>query len=393
MRIDRPELREQQDNQVRMVARVRSRRGERDLWYSVDREWASWLTPERTDAFFVAMLPMAMRNGETLELGGGVSEKLYYNVTRHYIPILRCVMPWLKPVDVVPERIKPNPVPGPGRGVVTGFSGGIDSFCVLADHLLDNVPAGFRITHLVFNNVGSHGHAGRELFLRRYERLRPCAESLGLPFLKIDSNLDEILEFDFQQTDTLRNASAILGLQRLFARYVMASSYRYEDSFVGPTYGLEYSDPFALHLLSTESTECLLSGAQYERWEKTLRVADLPAARRYLDVCIDGRTQGNCSQCSKCLRTMFTLELLGKLEEFRDVFDLAKYRSHRRGYLLHVLASQDPYSQEIRRLARERGFHFPPSLRMTAPVYSAFRRRWRGLPGPVRQTIKGLLRV
>lgn len=359
MRISPPELVEH-GHEVRICARVDWKGRSKDLWYSVERSYADYLTTERLDAFVVGLLLPAMAAREDLHVDGPISERLYWNLTHYYMRIMSSANPRLRPVRIIPAELNDTrPTPQPS-GVAAGFSGGIDSFCVLADHFLDDVPDTYRITHLLFNNVGSHGDGGPKLFLDRYERLRPCADELGLPFIRIDSNLDDFYKVRFQQSHSPRNISAALVLQKLLGKCLYASAFRYEDCFVGKTTFAGYTDPVAIHLLSTERTECILSGARYSRVEKTLRVSEIEPSHRYLDVCVDpARGAVNCGVCWKCSRTLLTLELLGKTSLYEELFSLEKYRCARRRCVARVLSKDSPLTQEIALLARERRRPFP----------------------------------
>lgn len=162
-------------------------------------------------------------------------------------------------------------------GVAIGFSGGIDSYCALADHYYSDIPERFKITHLLFNNVGSHGTDGERLFRKRFERLAPSAERIGLPLLMINSNLDSFMpkNLGFQKTHTMRNASVAHLLQGGIGRYMYTSTYKYSDMFIGPTYDTAYSDLATLPLLSTDTLDAFSVGSEYSRVQKTLRVAEL----------------------------------------------------------------------------------------------------------------------
>jgi hypothetical protein len=245
------------------------------------------------------------------------------------------------------------------------------------------------------NNTGSHGRGGYALFQQRCQRLAPFARELGLPLVSIDSNLDELLQFGHQQTHTIRNISAALILPGLFRRYYYPSTYLYEDCFVGPTYDIAYTDPTLVPLLSTASIECIADGSQYSRVEKTKRLSDLDFSHRYLDVCVDdtGRSADkNCSVCDKCLRTLLTLEILGKMDLYREVFDLAKYRRYRRWYLALVLWRKGPLAREIADLAAARHYRlhrFPWLLKWTYPFVKP-RTMPRFVPAAVRPGLKRL---
>src|SRR5438309_136737 len=84
-----------------------------------------------------------------------------------------------------------------------------------------------------------------------------------------------------------------------------------------------------LPLLGTERLECIASGGQYTRVDKTIRVARVDASTQFLDVCVNpwmATERLNCSGCWKCLRTQLTLAVLGELDRYDKVFDVGLYR-------------------------------------------------------------------
>lgn len=368
MRIGRAELIER-GSEVQIRAPITWEGRTEYLWYAVERRYAEHLSPETLDAFVVALLLPAMAAKEDIHIEGPVSERLYWNLTHSYMRIMSSMNPVLRSVHLLPSELNSGRRVSQPTGVGTGFSAGIDSFSVLADHLFDEVPSGYKLTHLVFNNVGSHW--SRKMFLDRYERLRSCAEQLQLPFIRIDSNLDLFYTINFQRSHSPRNISAALILQKLFGRFLYASAFRYEDCFVGRAPSAAYADPAAIHLLSTETMESLSVGSQYSRVEKTMRVAELELSHRYLDVCIDSQPPGNCGVCWKCARTLLTLELLGKATLYKDVFPLDRYSAKRRYCQARMLSKKDLLAQEILRLARERDYRFPWDVTTLAVVRRA----------------------
>jgi hypothetical protein len=348
---------------------------ETSLWYSVEAPWVQHLTSERQDGFLLAMLPSAMQMGEDLRVEGVVSEKFFYHLTQHFMKVLSLLYPELKPIKIVADQLERSALPraGPG-GVVSGFSGGIDSFCAFADHFLGEVPDGFRLTYCLSNNVGAHGRDdnAQGLFQSRCDRFSPLLREWNLPFIRIDSNLHLVVRArngpfpqpGLEKTHLTRNVSAALMLQKLFTRYLYAAGIAIERCYIGPATGMGYSDPLTLHLLSTETMECVSTGSQYTRTEKTARVAELPAVQRFLDVCIKRHPGRNCSVCQKCARTLLTLEVLGKVEQFGEVFDLQKYGKVRTRHMVRALSEPDVFLAEIMELARRRNFPIPVTYRL-----------------------------
>lgn len=339
----------------------------RSLWYAVEREYHDFISSETLDAFLVGLLMLAMKLGEDIEIDGAVSEKLFYNITSSYMRILTSFMPSLQVVKILPNHLdRGNSFDSQGA-VVTGFSAGIDSFCVLYDHLYHSVANSYKVTHFIYNNVGAFGAGGTELFKTRYQHLLNCSRELNIPFIKIDSNLHEILPIKFHKSHVPRNISAVLILQKFFSKYIYASAFKYEDCFVGKTEYMAYTDPVAVHLLSTENTECISSGCQYSRVEKTIQVSKIKTSYNYLNVCMNNSGVNNCSTCPKCLRTLLTLEILGQQNLYEQVFDLSKYRQVRHEYISRILRSNDTFDREILSLAKQKNYQFPWICKVASP--------------------------
>jgi hypothetical protein len=378
MKISKPEISER-DGKATYSVEIESRNGSSTLWYSLPNEFAGFLV-DRCDAPLLALLIPAMQSGEDVYISGAVSEKLFCNLAKPYQALLKHVLPSLKYVNIYPNSL--SVLDNRAAGVATGFSGGIDSYCVLADYYFSLAPFSCKVTHLLFNNVGSQGAGGEALFRKRFNRLAPIAERIGLPLLMVDSNLDDFYSihgpnFAFQQTHTPRTVSVALMLQGGIGRYLFASAFSYPDVRVGPTNGMGYSDPVALPLISTEVLDACSVGSEYTRVQKTRRVADIRESYSMLDVCGKPTYQGghiNCSRCFKCMRTLVTLEMLGLIDRYSDCFDLDVYEQFKSKYIGKVLTSRNPFPREIRLSARERGHSFPLSSYFYAPVHYAYRK-------------------
>lgn len=357
MEISKPEI-IIENGKVMYRVLVNSLQGNKMLWYSLDEQFKDLLT-ETADAVLVALLVPAMARGEDIHIKGAISERLYYNLSGRFQKLMQHIMPPLSRIRIYPGSLQSGGIKG--TGVATGFSGGIDSFCLLADHLYSEVPAGFKITHLLFNNVGSHGWGGEQLFNERYEHLKPVAERMGLPFISINSNVESFYGgkdyLGFQPTHTLRNASVALILQRGIQRYMYGSTYPYPNTFVGPAKDMAYSDLISLPLLSTEVFDAFSAGSEYTRVEKTLRVNEIRDSYDTLDVCVEPDKPGkNCSKCWKCMRTLLTMDIGGFLNNYSPSFDLNVYYSHRDNYIKEMIQSDNPLLLEIMEFSKKRNY-------------------------------------
>jgi hypothetical protein len=277
------------------------------------------------------------------------------------------VVPSRKVIKIIPDSLDDGKSYQCEGAVGTGFSGGIDSFFTILQYLVaKEVPPHYRITHLILGNVGSHGafdsQRAKELFNIRYELIRSFPEEMRVEYMKIDSNISDVLNMKYQTTYQQRVLSCPLLLQKLFSKYYYASCDSYHDTRIKEMPDFSNTDPASVHLLSTETMDFISSGAQLSRVEKTKQLAESGTADKLLNVCNDTTARGeNCSACLKCCRTLLTLELLGEIDKFDGLFDLEKYRKRRNVYIVsNVLRNGfDTLAHEIKEYADNIGYSFP----------------------------------
>ena len=342
----RPRRTRDEDGNVRVVAEVDD---SDPLWFSVAASDADLLA-ERADHVAVALLLPAMRYGRDLRIGGVMTDSLLHRLNHDVQALVRVVHPEYRQVTVTADGTEPagaTPV-----GVATGFSGGVDSFATLTEYAYGaGVPAALRVTHLLNNNVGAHGDGGDMLWRRRFDALRPVAAELGLPFIRVDSNVDRHYpRMGFMQTVTFRNAAVMHLLGGGIGRSYHASEGTFRNLRMPPPHGdIGLAGAMTFPLLSTAALTVESTSSGMSRIERTLALVGTPYAR-YLDVCIDAdpdRTT-NCSQCWKCMRTMLTLEIAGSLDEFVPaVFVRAPYERRRAQYYAELLSSDEPNDIEL----------------------------------------------
>lgn len=342
--------------------------GIRSLWFSLPLEAAPLLNA-RADAALVALLMPAMAAGSDIIVEGPVTSELAWNLRGDVQEVVRRVRPELSMVDI--EVRHPLATEDGGSGVATGYSAGIDSYATLARHHYSaDVPEALRVTHLLYNNVGSHGHGegGRSLYRHRLELLRLNATSTGLPLIDVDSNLDDFYlaqRVGFQQSHTMRNAAVVHLLSSGIHRYLYASSMPFDVVTVSAKYDLSFADPILLPLLSSGSVTLQSSGSDMDRATKTALVAEIPDTYASLDVCVDSTDGTNCSECWKCLRTILTLELLGVLDRYGGVFTTPRNPRWREDFVVYLLTLKGPTARNLVDLYDER-VGIPFSLRMRA---------------------------
>lgn len=346
--------------------------GRAPLWFAVDPQHAA-LLGDRADHVLIGLLMPAMKEGRDLHVGGTVTDSLLHQANGDLQRLLRLIHPELRTIAVSADA---NAAPQPqAAGVATGFSGGVDSFATLAEYLWGaDVPDSLRVTHLLNNNVGAHGAHGDALWRARRAPLERAAAEFGLPFVTVDSNLDEHHpRIGFIESVTMRNATIPHLLGSGIGHLHLASAIPYRYVHLESSGEIARYDALLVPLLSTAAVTITSANSGLTRVQKTLSLVGRPEAR-YLDVCTNGdpeRTR-NCSACSKCMRAMLTLEMAGHLAEFcPQTFAMEPYLRGRDSFIAGVLASDEPYPLEIREYAREIGWRWRPSDHVRGAILRA----------------------
>ncbi len=329
------------DGATRLSCRIAGAALPDALWFEADAVTAEWFS-DRGNWAAVALLYPAMRLGVDLHVDATMSPTLVDALNHDLQSFLLVFDPALRRIAVTCRSVHDDATPGPL--VATGFSAGIDSFATLARYRFAPVEPGLAVSAIAVFDVGAFGRDGEPHFTRAADRSAAFAAAHGLRSLRLRSNLDAIYRAPgvgrpgFEKTNTFRNAAAALALESGVARYYVSSSFAPAEIGARATYNPAYLDPITLPLLSTERLRFVSAGAGLTRVQKTELVAAMPEARPLLDVCTRPRERGpgrplNCSHCGKCVRTLFTLEALGRLDDFAPVFDLATFRSGRERFL------------------------------------------------------------
>lgn len=358
---------EESDDIVTLSATIESKKiGTKDVWFAIQKKYSDYLCTTRMDAFVVGLLYPAMQYGEDISVEGCVSKKLLFNINNYVIPLLMSYSDTAKKITVSAFDVSSEKFTG--KGVGTGFSGGVDSFSTVYDLYENEVDPEMKINTFLFLNVGSHGtnpETSKTLFEKRYSLLEGFPKEVGLDFIPLDSNLHQFHPWGHERVHTLTGVAGVLAMQNYFSKYYYSSSgldyegiiknaHKYKGKAIG-----SFCDPILLPLLSTETTEFILHGAAQTRVDKILNISSYEPTFRYLNVCV--RETENCSVCWKCLRTQLALDFSGNLDNYSSLFDKGKYKKLKPGYIYQQVATKnsDPLSREIIKLADKNHIKLP----------------------------------
>lgn len=365
-----------QDGQVRLEADINfsdmnSPYSERTLYFEIEKKYSYMLAADSYDAFVLVPLYLAMLHKQDLHIRGKISAKLYQNI-KWYIQKIWCdFYDELAPVKFTVDGFI-QPPKKRGKIIGTGISCGVDSLSTVYDHFIRETDPNYRINALFYFNCGIFGEFGDpqwlELTLNRNEPGKRAAKDLGLPCYYLNSNLHAFRKLiDMNKLNFIAVYSCALSLGNAVSRYYISSGTNYEEikAYRNHYHNRDmsgFAESYLVPLIQTERTELIVDGCQYRRVDKLKNIVDWEIAQKYLNVCWRYTSDGsNCGQCPKCLRTLLPLEIMGKLDDFAQVFDVEQYREISFHYKIRCLLNygEDPFETENVDFAKENNFPMP----------------------------------
>ena len=280
-----------------------------EYWFDVP---AGDQDDERGDPWAIALLPLAMSRAESLEIPLPVDPILLRNlellqgVWRAWYP------DWLSVVDLAAPEARPGSM---GSGVVSCFSGGVDSFFTLIrNHRRFAAGDARRITSLMLVHGADIAVEDEATFARLRQRYSLLAAEFGVELIDPQTNfrsgsLGKLSWPDLTHAACLAACASSLGREAGCLLIPSGAPYR---TALRPWGSTPLTDP----LFSSSRLRVEHDGAQLSRPEKIEYVSTDPLVRAHLRVCWRSGTDLNCGRCAKCFRTMAALDAVGELDAF-----------------------------------------------------------------------------
>ena len=385
--------------------------GESDnkAFIAVPEKYKEYLDPNCADPFLVAFLLLACQRDEDIIIETGyVSLDLINNIENILIPLLAemgCGKGKSKiiyssvPLTPNPKKFRKLNFPGTlgvvslGGGIcqrqmtggwktnlpkenekraqgerifATGISLGVDSFYSILKNLKGEsaVSATVYIYNTTYDKI-------KEGIPREYtDKREEVAETLDLAFIPIMTDIDQIMNknFEFIEYHTFHNMACVLSLRNLIKGYYLSTGYSYNEMKPSRTDTACYEN-YIEKALNLSDFKMICSGGEVSRIEKTDYIAQSPIVQKNLNVCFFWREKHkylNCTQCEKCIRTVLTLDVLGKLDLFSEVFDIEYYKKNKLyfwAYLFHeAYRSHSILENKIIEEVKKRGYKIPFSV-------------------------------
>ncbi|MFK7779794.1 MAG: hypothetical protein QM490_01490 [Candidatus Gracilibacteria bacterium] len=347
------------NDKVFLCSNIKIDNKEQEVWFSADKRFEKYISLTNGDCFILVLFIYAVLNNKSFVSAVPVSKRLKYGVIDVLLNtfINKGIYPKNLNIDFKYEDDTLYPE---ANSIGTAMSLGVDSFYTLSK----NIKSDHAIDVLTLFNAGAYGQYGgdsvRNLFEKMKSQVSNLSDELGLDFLWVDTNLNEILKMPFVKTHTFRNFACVLMFQKLFKSYYYASGITLDN------FKLNFNDSAYYDLLNSKSIagnslEFHISGLNEGRLDKTKDISEYELTYNNLNVCLvtsdnkklsnNSKKLNNCSRCYKCIRTMVTLDILGKLHLYKNVFDLNVYKDNKEKYLAEILymkiRTNNIFSQEI----------------------------------------------
>ncbi len=341
------------------------------LYFYVDEKYGNYLVDDRADAFVVALLTTAMKNGADIVCEAPVSRRLLYQLRHYLIPILAANLPGYHKISLHAEPTDEKLLCD--GAVATGWTGGVDSMYTLMRTIHAEEPS-HRLTHLMIANNGALESGDNAGLLQKLVQKaeQGVAKEMGLSVIGIGSNIQDLVSEPFLAVVAYRQAAVILALQKLFGVYYSSATYEF-SRFAFDVNNCSYFEFMLLDHFRTDCTTFYSAYGAYSRAQKLKELSAYPPAQRYLHPCIKSSLEKNCGKCGKCVRTMAALYGLGTLERFADVFDVDEFYRNKDRYIADVLAHKESqHYGEALVLMKRRGIEpSPEAVRMAKVIRSA----------------------
>lgn len=324
----------------RVEAAVRGGSEEFLLFVETTKEYGKYMVTDRADAFLVGILLRAMIDGQDIKCEDPVSAELKYMLEKQLIFTLAKHDKRFYQTRIYAD-ITEEPVINAGA-VGTGLSLGLDSFYSIAE-MYNPECQSLKLTHLVtFNNgvVGGYYQNNNWDYCaaKIYEHEKRVAEELGLPLVSVNTNLPQFVRLKTDYYDTYWLIMLVMSMGKLFRTYFISSN---GEDFSHFNVTNSWKSSCECYELLTEyccttstGVRFMSGGGERDRLDKLRTIAEFPVARKHLQSCF--AQHFNCMHCLKCKRNLVSLDALGMLDKFSEVYDIEYYREHRNEYIEYL---------------------------------------------------------
>lgn len=340
-------------NKCRLVADIFFDGEIHPLWFEVDKEYGKYLTPERSDAFVVGLLHLALREGHDISFEAPLTRRLYEQLTDQFLPAFVKINK-LKPIkiegstDVEVEHLDVEPHVG------GGVSCGVDSLHVFAKH--DDVTHGCIWNMHGVTSVNETAETRDLGWCNLQMMAKKFTDYVHKGLIVGNTNYDRgcVPQLRFDGSVTFGNLFCVLSMQKFWSKYYIASTYDIDEFNLAAGIGADpaHYEYLLLSMASMGRIAFRLDGAAQNRCDKVGDLISYEPSKKFLTVCWSiNEDHSNCTHhCPKCMRTVLDLAAWDAIDDYAERFDVVSYHEHLEWYIAEMyrgLMQKDPFAAEI----------------------------------------------
>lgn len=272
---------------------------ESQVWFEFDR-CVPVPPDDDCDAYLLAVLMDAMREGRDIVVRGSVSQRLLSNLTEFQAVWRKWRPAEYRLVDIQADEIRPDATATRVPGAISAFSGGVDASFTVWRHSQRLCGArSFPLKACVFVHGFDIPLQDTEAYGRALAGARRTLSDLGLPLMPVATNFRTISKVPWEHVFAIALVAVMVNFRGIASTGLIGSSNPY-DAMVTAWGSTPVADP----LLGGGEFEVIHDGSSHNRCEKVAAIAAWPAGLSGLRVCWQGASKDrNCGRCEKCLRT------------------------------------------------------------------------------------------
>jgi hypothetical protein len=339
------------NGKIQLQAELTPDNGEsRTLWYRMPEDLEHRVT-QHSDPFVLGALFLAMRHGEPVHVEGTVSPSLLRNLDRYTTAWSQWKPDTYRRVEFTAREEREAPTPET-KGVVLGFSGGIDS--AYSAWTQAKGKAGRQQVRLAAGvfvlGFDIPLESENTDYASAFERARIMTDSIGIELIPVATNFRELGDWWEHAF-----ATGLASVLHLFKSYhsggmLAGDSQQYQLDTKEIAFG---TSPFFDTWLGSDMFQIHQDGADKSRIQKVEALSEWPEAMRNIRVCWQGqRLDRNCCRCQKCICNMLLFRILER--DIPQCFPLPLTEQDLRS-IKYSDEAQRIASRKVVKTARDRG--------------------------------------
>lgn len=299
------------------------------VYLKFDKKYKDYVTLDG-GVFAALLMSASSKLGQDIEIDGEITEhtlEALQNAIENYAS-------WkvgFKKIKIKAKKITKDKKKGKYEAAF--FSGGVDSFYTYLKHK-------DTLKHLIIVNGYDVDLRNKVLWQQAVQGARALAKKENIELIEVECNIEKLVEPIVAWNYCFAGGLSAIGLlfRKKFGTVYIASSFKKDQIVPGDGSNRQVDKKW-----SGKNLAVIVDGEEASRFDKVEAISKEKIALEYVRVCyLNKKGTYNCRICDKCVRTMVSLEILGKLKNsktFSKTLDLNLVKNlpveHEIGLLFH----------------------------------------------------------